>query len=105
MPGTRLACLLYPLYCCRNCSAVEFFCLVPTADPCGAAKFTHSITSSAIASTLGGMITASALAVLTLIVSSYLVGCCTDNSATFAPLRIRSTYDAPRLYKSAKFGP
>jgi hypothetical protein len=31
------------------------------------------------------------LAVLTLIVSSYLIGC---NSATFAPLRIRSTYDA-----------
>jgi len=74
---------------------------VPSPDSCRAAKFTHSITSSAIASRPGGMITPSALAVLTLIVSSYLIGSCTGNSATFAPLRIRSTYDAPRLYKSA----
>src|SRR6516225_11765918 len=74
---------------------------VPSPDSCRAAKFTHSITSSAIASRPGGMITPSALTVLTLIVSSYLIGSCTGNSATFAPLRIRSTYDAPRLYKSA----
>src|SRR5262249_34490703 len=58
----------------------------------------HSITSSARASTLSGNARPSVLAVLTLIVSSYLIGCCTGNSATFAPLRIRSTYDAARLY-------
>src|SRR6516164_11731135 len=52
--------------------------VVPTADSCGATKFNHSITSSAIASTPAGMITPSALAV-SLIVSSYLVGCCTGN--------------------------
>src|SRR5215510_12246251 len=62
---------------------------------------THSITSSARASTLSGNARPSVLAVLTLIVSSYLIGCCTGNSATFAPLRIRSTYDAARLYESS----
>src|SRR5215471_3519370 len=61
----------------------------------------HSMTSSARASTLSGNARPSVLAVLTLIVSSYLIGCCTGNSATFAPLRIRSTYDAARLYESS----
>src|SRR5262249_30169205 len=51
----------------------------------------HSITSSARASNVGGTIKPSALAVLRLIVSSYLVGCWTGSSATLAPLRIRST--------------
>jgi hypothetical protein len=61
----------------------------------------HSITSSARASTLSGKARPSVLAVWTLIVSSYLIGCCTGNSVTFAPLRIRSTYDAARLYESS----
>jgi len=65
----------------------------------------HSITSSARASTLSGNARPSVLAVLTLIVSSYLIGCCTGNSATFAPLRIRSTYDAARLYESSTSDP
>src|SRR5262249_34122025 len=51
----------------------------------------HSITSSARASSDGGSSRPSALAVLRLIVSSYLVGCCTGRSAGFAPLRIRWT--------------
>src|SRR6516164_8665113 len=65
----------------------------------------HSITSSARASKLSGMARPSVLTVLTLIVSSYLIGCCTGNSATFAPLRIRSTYDAARLYESSTSDP
>jgi hypothetical protein len=49
----------------------------------------HSITSSAIASTPGGMVRPSALAVLTLMANSNLVGCATGKSAGFSPLRIR----------------
>src|SRR4051794_28650822 len=51
----------------------------------------HSITSSARASTLAGTSRPSALAVLRLITSSYLVGACTGGSAGFSPLRMRST--------------
>ena len=39
----------------------------------------------------GGMVRPSALAVLRLITSSYLVGACTGRSAGFSPLRMRST--------------
>ena len=39
----------------------------------------------------------SALAVLILITSSYLVGSCTGRSAGFAPFRSRSMYDAACL--------
>ena len=51
----------------------------------------HSITSSAMASTLEEWSSPSAFAVLRLIVSSYLVGACTGRSAGFSPLRMRST--------------
>src|SRR2546430_1718070 len=51
----------------------------------------HSITSSARASRLSGTSSPSALAVLRLIASSYLVGACTGRSAGFSPLRMRST--------------
>src|SRR5262245_25758014 len=51
----------------------------------------HSITSSASASTASGTLRPSALAVLRLITSSYLVGACTGRSAGFSPLRMRST--------------
>ena len=51
----------------------------------------HSITSSARASSVGGTSRPSALAVLRLITSSYLVGACTGRSAGFSPLRMRST--------------
>jgi ABC-type uncharacterized transport system substrate-binding protein len=47
----------------------------------------HSITSSARASSVGGISRPSALAVLRLITSSYLVGCWTGSSAGLAPLR------------------
>ena len=51
----------------------------------------HSITSSARASTVAGMSRPSALAVLRLTASSYLVGFCTGMSDGFSPLRMRST--------------
>src|SRR5262249_60379908 len=49
----------------------------------------HSITSSARASSVEGIWTPSALAVLRLMISSTLVACCTGRSAGFSPLRTR----------------
>src|SRR5262249_23227160 len=49
----------------------------------------HSITSSASASSLGGMSRPSALAVLRLMTNSNLVGCMTGISAGLVPFRIR----------------
>src|SRR5215471_19548501 len=49
----------------------------------------HSITSSAIDITPGGMMRSSALAVLRLIRNSYFVACTTGRSAGLSPLRIR----------------
>src|SRR5262249_50650930 len=51
----------------------------------------HSITSSARASSVGGISRPSALDVLRLMTSSYLVGCCTGKSAGLAPFRSRPT--------------
>ena len=51
----------------------------------------HSITSSARASSVGGISMPSAFAALRLMTSSYFVGACTGRSAGFAPLRMRST--------------
>src|SRR5512132_597017 len=55
---------------------------------------THSITSSARASSVGGTSRPSAFAAFRLITSSYLVGACTGRSAGLAPLRMRSIYVA-----------
>jgi hypothetical protein len=54
------------------------------------------ITSSARASTAGGIVRPSALAVFKLITSSNLVGCSMGRPAGLAPLRILSTYVAER---------
>ena len=62
--------------------------LLPSID---ALQKVHSITSSARARIDCGTVRPSALAVLRLIISSYLVGTCTGSSAGFAPLRMRST--------------
>ena len=51
----------------------------------------HSITSSAVPSSDGGIVRPSAAAVLRLITNSYFVGDCTGRSDGFSPLRIRST--------------
>jgi iron(III) transport system ATP-binding protein len=61
-------------------------------DSCGAAyRHAYSITSSARASSVGGMVTPIALAVVMLTTSSTLVGNSTGRSAGFAPLTILST--------------
>jgi hypothetical protein len=52
----------------------------------------YSITSSARASSAGGMASPSALAVLRLMTSSKVVGCKTGRSAGFAPRNILPTY-------------
>src|SRR6185295_10867248 len=57
---------------------------------------THSITSSARASRLGGISRPSAFAVLRLITSANLTGAWTGSSLGLAPLRMRSAYDAAR---------
>ena len=51
----------------------------------------HSITSSAVASSVGGIVNPSAFAVLRFTTVSYLVGACTCKSTGFAPRRMRST--------------
>jgi hypothetical protein len=51
----------------------------------------HSITSSTRASSDGGMSSSSAFAALRLSTNSNLVGICTGRSASFQPLRMRST--------------
>src|SRR5712691_2132837 len=65
----------------------------------------HSITSSARASSVSGTVRPSALAVLRLIASRYLVGIWTGRSAGVSPLRMRSTYPAARRYWSTTSGP
>ena len=51
----------------------------------------HSITSSAVASSVVGTVMPRSLAVLRLIAISYLVGACTGRSPGFSPLRILVT--------------
>src|SRR6266403_3627239 len=51
----------------------------------------HSMSSSALARSCGGMVRPSALAVVRLITSSNLVGCMTGRSAGWAPFRIFPT--------------
>ena len=56
----------------------------------------HSMSWSARRRKGSEIVSPSAFAVLRLITSSNLVGCWTGNSPGFAPLRMRSTYDAAR---------
>src|SRR5215510_695263 len=65
----------------------------------------HSITSSARASSVSGTVRPSALAVLTLMTSSNVLGCSTGISAGFAPRRILSTNSAARRHLLGQFGP
>src|SRR5262249_9682528 len=73
--------------------------LRPCRDrPCGRAAeqrdevaLVHSITSSARASSVGGISRPRALAVVRLMTRSNLVGCKTGKSAGFSPLRMRLT--------------
>src|SRR5205823_2564713 len=65
----------------------------------------YSMISLARASTLSGIVTPNALAVVRLITRSNLVGCSTGRSDGFAPRRILSTWSAARRKRSGKFGP
>ena len=51
----------------------------------------HSMTASAVASSVCGTLRPNAFAVLRFMTSSYFVGACTCRSAAFSPLRTRST--------------
>src|SRR5262249_32785193 len=65
----------------------------------------HSITSSASASSDGGTSRPSALAGFRLITNSNLVGACTGRASGRVPLRIRSIYSAARGNVSPKSTP
>ena len=64
----------------------------------------YSITSSARASRVGGIARPSALAVLRLMASSYLVAACTGRSLGFAPRRMRAVIAQMRC-PSLRFEP
>jgi hypothetical protein len=66
---------------------------------------TYSITSSASATTVGGMSRPSVLAVLRLITSSYFVGCMTGRSDGLVPIRIFPTYTPIWRYASGRCAP
>src|SRR5262245_1146291 len=68
-------------------------------------KLDYSITSSARASSDGGIVNPSALATLTLMTSSNLVDCSTGRSAGLDPFRILSTKAANRRKKKTSLGP
>src|SRR6516162_10502911 len=69
------------------------------------AAFHYSITSSARASSNGGMCSPSCLAVLTLMTSSNLVGAWTGSSVGFSPLSTRLTYAAACRNKLSRLTP
>src|SRR5262252_4464014 len=66
------------------------------AEQCDELPPSHSITSSASASSLSGIWRPSAFAVLRLMASSNLFGNSTGRSAGLAPLRMRAAYIPPR---------
>src|SRR5262249_5992804 len=68
-------------------------------DPYSECLEAHSISSSASVSSEGGTVRPSALAALTLMTSSNLVGCSTGRSAGLAPFRIFSTKVANRRWR------
>src|SRR5262245_43619918 len=59
----------------RHPSGVHLRRFVPKGDICSAAKVPHSITSSAATRSASGTVRSSALAVLRLMTSRYIVGC------------------------------
>ena len=65
----------------------------------------HSITSSARASSIAGIVMPSALAVVRFTTRSNLIGCSTGISAGCVPRRTLSTSSAARRNRSGKFAP
>src|SRR5262249_4568811 len=76
-----------------------------TADKRDEVASVHSITSSARASSAGGISRASAFAALRLITKSTFTTCCTGRSAGFSPLRTRPLYRPTWRYTSARLVP
>jgi hypothetical protein len=64
---------------------------VPPKGMTSAGPPPYSITSSAVANSVSGMVRPSALAVLRLMTNLYLSAACTGRSPGFEPLRMRST--------------
>src|SRR5262249_18028278 len=65
----------------------------------------HSITSSAVAMSVGGTAMPSILAVWALMTSSNLLDCTTGRSAGFAPLRMRPAYTPSSRNASTRLAP
>src|SRR5215208_6158702 len=63
-------------------------------------RLSHSITSSARARSVGGIVRPSALAVFTFTISSNFVGAWTGSAPASSPFKIRATYGAARLNRS-----
>jgi hypothetical protein len=78
----------------RSCINVPGLCLerryAPGHHGCQRDRSNYWITSSAVASSVSGMVRPSALAVLRLSTNANLLGCCTGKSPGFSPRRIRS---------------
>ena len=70
---------------------VRYVRFVPIADSGQAQLARYSITSSARARSVGGIVTPSAFAVFKLMARSNLVGCSTGRSPASAPFKMRST--------------
>ena len=78
---------------------------VALAAACGNPHLTHSITSSARTSSVGGISMPSAFAALRLRTNSNLVGCSMGRSAGLVPFRILSTNTAACLSVSGMLAP
>jgi hypothetical protein len=68
-------------------------------------RYSYSITSSARVSNAGGTARPSTFAVLRLMTSSNLVGCCTGRRSGFSPWRIRPVYLPTRRSASLRLLP
>ena len=88
---TRIRCVTAAFVSSGHPCRIGFDCFVPIPDlsRCSKLRRAYSMTSSAVASSVGGTVRPSALAVLRLIASSNFVGCTTGKSAGFSPFKMR----------------
>src|SRR5262245_32792186 len=93
----------HPLGLFRPC--LERPCGRRAAEQCDELVPSHSITAFARASSLSGIASPSALAVLRLMTRSNSIGCSIGISAGFAPRSILSTRSAARRHMLSQFGP
>ena len=83
---------------------MAFRCEGPFSDSCTATRPRYSITRSALASTVGGMVRSSAAAVLRLRINSNLVGNCAGRSSGFSPRKILAAYVTVSRHLSLRTG-